>query len=138
SVHVSLAYRCWNSLWSHEENQRRYGSLASPEGVGGNWRIEIGRDDENEAAFDTELARLKGLVDHRCLFTDLEEFRTAPSTLENVTYFLGQNLFGRSDQWAFLTVHENERLACTIGKDLSLTLQLKIQNLTLTLEGSRD
>ena len=139
SVHVSLAYRYWNSRWSHEENRRRYGLLASPEGVGGNWRVEIGRNDDNEAIFGPRLASLKGLVDHRCLFTDLADFEQTPCTLENVTVYLAGRLFASNEQWSFLTVHENDRISCTVRPDRdAVELNIKILNLSLTIRGDRN
>lgn len=134
SVHTSLAFRYWNNLWSHEENRRRYGRMASPEGLGGNWIIEVGGQ-VAEADLRAPLSQIKALLDHRCLFTDIADFRDTPSTLENVTLFLGrQFLVGKFE---FLTVHESDSLACTFrGGDL--TLRMKVLNLTLDIKGSQD
>lgn len=139
SVHVSLAYRCWNNQWSQEENRRRYGLQASAEGLGGNWLIEIGRSDEREDKLEPQLAQLKGLLDHRCLFTHVEEFHSTPSTLENVTVWLGKQLFNGDPGWSYVTIHENDRTACTVQADgRPLQLSLRILNLTMTLQGVPD
>ncbi len=134
SVHASLAYRHWNNLWSHDENLRRYGSMASPEGLGGNWIVELaGR--VAEADLHEPLGRIKSLLDHRCLFTDVAEFRDSPSTLENVTLFLGrQFLVG---DFEFLSVHESDSLSCTLRAGV-LTLRFRLLNLTLDIEGVPD
>lgn len=135
SVYVSLAYRLWNNQWSHERNLNVYGAQASPEGVGGNWRIELTlQSDEN--AFTVPLARLKNILDHRSLFTDLEPFFRQASTLERVT----QHLAGTMEiPWTRLTVHESERLACAVEPG-SREVQLiqRENNLWLTLRGVPD
>jgi len=139
SVHVSLAYRYWNSRWSHAENLRYYGSLASIEGLGGNWRVEVGLRGDDESLLPPQLARLKAMVDHRCLFTDLEAFAERPATLENVAAYLAEQLFSAPGDWSHLTIYESDSCACSVQSHKSgLQMQLKVMNLTLTISGAAD
>lgn len=85
SVHVSLAYRM--------------GGIP----LGGNWRIE-----------GTDLSGVKEMLDHRCLFTDLPEFRDGDSGPWQVARFLG------------MTIHASDAETYT-----PTTRTLKILNLAL-------
>lgn len=130
SVHVSLAYRLWNNQWSHERNLNVYGNQASLEGVGGNWRIELALG--NSEARDS-VEHLKTLLDHRCLFTDVEPFLEAASTLERVTLYLASQIPG---SWQALRVFESERLYCSVkpGSD-EVEITQRENNLWLALRG---
>jgi|GEM_PF-6504759 len=114
SVYVSLAYKP--------------GSLP----VGGNWKIEVGGDVE-EHDLAAPLAEFKALLDHRCLFTDLPEFATRPSTAENVARLLAAKLFARSPRWSFLAIYETEDWVCVARKD-GLEIQQKVLNLNLCVK----
>lgn len=138
SAYVSLAYRHWNNRWSTDENVRRYGALGSAEGLGGNWNIEVGLLGQQEDILQVKLDQLKALLDHRCLFTDLEDFRDGPSTIEKVTSVLGQKLFMEPTPWTHLTIRENDRLACTADRTRGLSLKIRIMNLELSFQGPLD
>ncbi len=134
SVYTSLAARYWNSRWSQNENAKRYGELASSEGVGGNWRIEIGGP-VSESELEAPLKAIKALLDHRCLFVDLPEFADKASTLEAVTQYLGQKFL--DERFRFLTVHETDRLACTVD-GAGMRIEFDVMNLRLTIKGVPD
>lgn len=126
SVYVSAAHRYWNSQWSHEKNVQIYGASASPEGVGSNLRLEF-------SGPESELLRLKQLIDHRCLFTDIPEFADRPSTLEKITEYLA----ARVPAGAGLRVYENDHLSCTC-RGGEITVSLKVMNLTVTVRAPID
>ncbi len=138
SVFVSLAYRFWDEAWPLEKNLQVYGARASREGMGGNWRIEIGvdvGDGDPPPAFQEHLDFLKSKLDHRCLWEDQQEFAERASTPERVCRWLAPILFARTldlGQWAELTVHESERLAFTARVAGPMTADIRINNLTLT------
>lgn len=142
SVYVSVAHRYWNSQWPAEQNQEVYGRDASSEGVGSNLRLTVHASGASELNFDEHLVHLKSLCDHRCFFTDVDEFLNTPSTLERITVHLSQALFPRAlagGQWTGLTVAENERIECKAWPGANdLQLREKHLNLLCTVQGPVD
>lgn len=138
SVYVSLAYRYWISEWSKEKNLQAYGDRASSEGMGGNWRIELGADVPagEQPELESHLTFLKNFLDHRCLWEDAEAFRSEPSTPESVCAFLAPQVFQRPlscGHWASLTIHESDRLSFTsFAGGEEMCADYKVNNLTLT------
>lgn len=137
SVYVSVAYRYWNPSWSEAQNRACYGANASAQGVGGNWRLELSLIPESGEDTDIHqpLEFLKSLVDHRCVWLDLQEFSDKPATLENVSLFLAAKVFElplSHARWQSLTVFEDDHLACTVfhGQE-EVQMSFKQANLTL-------
>lgn len=99
-------------------------------------RLELSAnaDTRDEAALTARLERLKSRLDHQCLFSPGMEFANRPSTLENITEFLAQDL---GSEWKALTVWESEHLGCR-KSDHKLTLIFKQRNLTLELQAVAD
>lgn len=139
SVHVSLAHRYWNGLWSHEQNRRIYGDSASEEGVGSNLRVDIGLLATCREPLTNALTKIKAVTDHRCLFEDVPRFQKVPSTLERITQYLAEHVFAQSledGQWLWLDVHENGGLVCRARPHLqSMELTIKVRNLSLQIKG---
>lgn len=142
SIYVSLAHRYWNPRWSAGRNREVYGRNASPDGVGSNLRLEATLRSQGPSAAAQALQHLKALCDHRCLHTDVDAFRETPSTLENITVFLGAELSKHTpplSAWERLTVYESESLSCTIRPGHSrLLVHERAFNLTLTFEAEID
>ena len=134
SVYVSLAHRYWNFDWDRRQNHEVYGRLASPDGIGANLRLELRGGDEPDLRLGT--ARLKALVDHHALFSDVPEFTRASSTLERITIFLAAR--HGVPAWRTLTVHEDDRLSCVVDRSGRLTLRERIFNFTLEFNGQPD
>jgi hypothetical protein len=140
SIYVSLAYRYWNSAWPKEKNLQAYGARASEEGMGGNWRVELGADVGAGERPDLEphLTFLKSILDHRCLWEDVEAFRSEPSTPEAVCAHLAPLTFQRvlnCGKWSSLTIHESDRLSFTAWADgRAMSAEYKVNNLTLTCQ----
>lgn len=138
SVYVSLAYRYWNSAWPKEKNLQAYGTRASEEGLGGNWRVELAADVAAGATPDLEphLTFLKKFLDHRCLWEDADAFKSEASTPESVCAYLAAQVFQRSvvnARWASLTIHESDRLSFTAwASGDEMNAEYKVNNLTLT------
>lgn len=132
SQYVSVAHRYWDMRLSLEENIRIYGSLASLDGIGSNMRLELSSFNGSEANLEAPIAMAKKLLDHRRLFTEIDEFKTQASTLERVTAFLKRELRDMD----IIRVEESERLACIVQKDSNaFQVEMKVMNLTLTFAG---
>lgn len=148
SIYVSVAYRYWNGQWSREKNLQVYGADASEEGLGGNFRLQATVRTQHvldpgavQAILAAPLARLKGLVDHQCLFQEIPQFRTRPSSLENICEFLAADLFQQplnGADWESLTVWETESLGCQRSVRGEVDLHMKCLNLMLTCRGPVD
>jgi len=136
SVYASVAHRYWRPDWSLAKNREIYGRDASVEGLGANMRIELEADADlcKEPELSARLDQLKSLLDHQCVFLPGSKFEREPSTLENITAYLVENLnFAESS----LSVWESEHLGCR-QEGLLQTLIFKQRNLTLEIEASRD
>lgn len=121
TVYVSVAQRYWNPAWDPGRNREVYGDLASTEGVGANLRVRLLRESATEPDWAPIVARLKAASDHVCFFTDVAEFRSKPSTLENVALHLARE-FGP------LEVYEHDTFGCRVRGD-ELTLLESVYNL---------
>lgn len=141
-TYVSLAHRYWNSLWTPEENRKVYGDWSSIQGVGSNLKLVLavqspGPIPENA---ETALQALKRSADHRCLFTDVADFASRPSTLETITLWLVSQVVQIPLEFlAYLEVHESEKLKCRYRWDTrEVRLTQKVGNLHLTVSGQVD
>ncbi len=145
SVYASLAHRCWNFSWSEARNLAVYGTQASAEGLGANWRIEVSVQSEigDDLNLTPHLNFLKSKVDHSTLWLDLSGFEHKPSTIEAVTVHLANELFSTpiagSLSWKSLTVHESPLFSVTATKGQSeLKITVRQNNLTLICAGELD
>lgn len=148
SAYASVAHRYWREDWSGEKNSAVYGRDASRQGLGSNLRLDLAvateNDDLDDRFLSDALARLKARIDHRCLFLE-GEFGSQPSTLENITSGLAQNLLAEkpaSGRWFALTVWETEHLSCRkilypeYGEQYSgYRMLFKRRNLSLLFKG---
>ncbi len=133
AIYVSLAHRYWASRCSAEENAARYGAQASAQGVGANMRIEVGRLRGNEEDLSRDLGLAKKLLDHRSLFSEIDEFRDRPSSLENIVQFLSTHL----PDVDVLRVEESDKIACSRSKgQADIGFEMQVMNLRLYFKGS--
>ena len=102
-VHVSLAFRSAGIAY------------------GGNWQIEL--------PADAPFAEIKDWLDHRCLYTDLAEFRGQDCPPELV----GQLISSKYPDLAFVTIHASEDYSCTILPQ-KFRQSFRAANLRLELE----
>ena len=145
SAYASVAHRYWRLDWTPEHNRDVYGADASVYGIGNNLRLEpqlLAPPEVDEVLLDRPLLRLKSLMDHRCLFEDVEAFQTLPSTLERITEYLATELFAQPlwvGHWDSMTVWETARLGytCRAGSRMA-QLHFKKRNLILTLAATVD
>jgi hypothetical protein len=144
-VYLSLAHRYWDTRLGNEENQALYGDDASPDGVGGNLRLEAFiRHDQMAPHPDltAHLDAVKRLVDHHSLFDDIVEFRESASTLERMAQYLGGKLFAlplQTGAWSSVVLWEGERLRTEVRPgQASLILGFKVRDLWLEVEGPVD
>lgn len=134
---VSVAHRYWNPALTVAENRGVYGGAASAEGLGSNLQIVLSAPEDRLATLAKEV---KSWLDHRCLFTDDECFRAAPSTLENITAFCARELDRRHPGgWLRLEITEGEGLTCAaVPGAAQLQLTLRALNLHLITRGTPD
>jgi hypothetical protein len=143
SVYASVAHRYWNATWSPEKNREVYAQDASEEGLGSNLQLEarvLAPVTFAEARLNRPLAQLKDVIDHQSLFAAGAAFTDRASTLENITHYLSEALFQQPLEgatWESLTVHESDRLACTVSPE-ACELRVKCANLVLTCRGPLD
>ena len=130
SQYVSVAHRYWNERWSEAENRRHYGRLTSRDGVGSNMLVELGRYNAQPADLDVEAAKVKQLLDHHCLFREVDDFKTSPSSLERICTYL-QSQISALD---LIRVEENSKLACQVDAQ-GMTLEIQVMNLRLYFRG---
>jgi 6-pyruvoyl-tetrahydropterin synthase len=114
ATRVSLAYRYHNPQWDLAQNRTVYGEAHSIDGLGANMTIwlevkgDLQPDSQlliGEHDLRAMLARLKSLLDHRCLFEAEAWFQHRVPTLENIAIFLSEKI---DHPWHSLTVQENE------------------------------
>jgi hypothetical protein len=130
SQYVSVAHRYWDERWSDAENRRHYGRLASRDGLGSNMRIELGKFEAKASELDAAAVQAKQLLDHRCLFTEVAEFKTQSSSLERVCAYLQAQL----PPLDLIRVEENSKVACQLDGQ-GLTLEVQVMNLRLYFHG---
>lgn len=139
SFYVSVAHRYWTPQWSEERNREIYGEFASPEGLGGNFRVKLSAhlNGAEEIDWAPWIRDVKARIDHHCFFTDFALFQAQASTLERIARFLGDSVFSRplaSAAWFSLTVEESDRLGCTVYPQRDeVDLHVKTRNLHVCL-----
>ena len=115
-------HKLWNDTFSSERNFEVFGKCAHPTGHGHNYIVEVTVKTAPDPAdfavgrfqqtIDTELI---DLVDHKNLNADLEAFRQAIPTVENLAAFAWDRLVGKfnSAQLHSITIWESDRTYCT-------------------------
>ncbi len=100
AVHFSASHRYYKPEWSEEENQRRFGPCALPEGHGHNYRCEVTvtAPIDPETGMVVDLAELDRVLEselvarfhHRHINASVEEFGAggAIPTTENLAAFI--------------------------------------------------
>ena len=100
AVHFSASHRYYRPDWSDEENERRFGPCARPEGHGHNYRCEVTvmAPIHSETGMVIDLADLDRVLesqvvsrfDHHNINASVEEFKpgAALPTTENLAAFI--------------------------------------------------
>ena len=101
----SSAHFYWNDAWSLEENARIFGKCANRNGHGHNYTLEVTVAGEVDpiTGFVVDLKRLKDILeqevvsiyDHRHLNLEIEDFKTAIPTTENIAIAIWRRLAGK-------------------------------------------
>ncbi len=101
----SAAHYYWVDSWTEEENVRRFGLCANRNGHGHNYTLEVtvrGEVDP-ETGFVVDLKWLKDVIerevvnvyDHRHLNLEIEDFKHAQPTVENIAIAVWRRLNGK-------------------------------------------
>jgi len=118
----AATHTLWNKDFSREKNSEVFGKCANPTGHGHNYIIEVtikvphGVNNfsicDFEKVVDGELIKI---VDHKNLNLDVDCFKKANPTVENITSFAWNKLVGRFDSVLLhgVTVWENDRTCCS-------------------------
>jgi len=123
----SASHTLWNTKFSDDENFRVFGKCANRCGHGHNYIIEVTvkkaqRDVLNINAGDYEWIvdeAFVSVVDHKNLNEDVEYFKTANPTVENIAEFAFKSLNGKFGQSKLdsVTVWENDRTFCCFREE---------------------
>ncbi|KHN86783.1 Putative 6-pyruvoyl tetrahydrobiopterin synthase [Toxocara canis] len=117
----SASHRLHNRSLSDEENREIFGKCNNANGHGHNYTWEVTLRGHvspvtgmvyNLSDLKEEMAAVLELVDHKNLDLDVEHFKTAVSTTENLTVFLWKELKKRMKDPKLLyrvTVHETSK-----------------------------
>ncbi|AQQ70885.1 6-pyruvoyl tetrahydropterin synthase/QueD family protein [Limihaloglobus sulfuriphilus] len=114
-------HRLWNSSFSDEKNFRIFGKCANPNGHGHNYiaevtaAVECGTEFEFGSFQKVVDENFISILDHKNLNADVEYFRTANPTLENITRFGWKVLKDRivPARLHRIKVWENNRAFCS-------------------------
>lgn len=101
----SASHYYWNDEWSEEENRRVFGKCANRNGHGHNYTLEVtvAGDVDPVTGFVVDLKQLKDVMerevvsvyDHRHLNLEVQEFRNAIPTTENIAVAVWRRLDGK-------------------------------------------
>ena len=101
----SAAHYYWIPAWPEEENYRVFGKCANRNGHGHNYTLEVTVAGEIDpvTGFVVDLKDMKeilerevvGVYDHRHLNLEIEDFRTAIPTTENIAVAVWRRLDGK-------------------------------------------
>jgi 6-pyruvoyltetrahydropterin/6-carboxytetrahydropterin synthase len=114
-------HRLWNSEFSDEKNLRIFGKCANPNGHGHNYIAEVTVAVDSDKGFEFGQfqkiveANFVSRLDHKNLNADVDFFKRANPTLENITKY-GWEMLEKKFKDARLqkiTVWENNRAFCT-------------------------
>lgn len=112
-----------------------YVSLAYRRGqqeLGGNWQIELVSESPITPLREL-LTRVKGWIDHRCLWVDVEEFKHQPSTPEAVALWLKVRL----PEVLEVRVHESKTW-CFVATSSGFCWQAHVNNLWAQADADLD
>jgi 6-pyruvoyltetrahydropterin/6-carboxytetrahydropterin synthase len=115
-------HKLWNDAFSDERNFEVFGKCAHPTGHGHNYVVDVSVSVAVDAA-DFETGRFQqtveteliSLLDHKNLNADLDDFREAIPTVENLATFAWRRLVGKFDPARLhsVTIWESDRTYCT-------------------------
>lgn len=115
-------HKLWNDSFSEQRNFEVFGKCAHPTGHGHNYIVDVTVSMPADAVgFETGRFQLTveteliSLLDHKNLNADLDEFREAIPTVENLAAFAWRRLVGKFDPARLhsVTVWESDRTYCT-------------------------
>lgn len=116
-------HRLWNDRFSEAENFKKFGKCANPAGHGHNYILEVTVQLPDTAEESGWISRYQQVVqehfletvDHKNLNLDVPEFSQMNPTVENLSSFAWDCLFGKFDGAGLkkITVWENDRTCCT-------------------------
>jgi 6-pyruvoyltetrahydropterin/6-carboxytetrahydropterin synthase len=122
----SSSHTLWNTKFSEEQNFETFGKCANKQGHGHNYIIEVTikkqNDDVSAGDFESIVDKnFISVVDHKNLNADVEYFKKANPTVENIAEFAFKNLDGKFEKSKLdsVTVWENDRTFCTYRADYS-------------------
>ncbi|OHB57381.1 MAG: hypothetical protein A2Y12_14665 [Planctomycetes bacterium GWF2_42_9] len=122
----AASHTLWNTKFTDEENFKVFGKCANKCGHGHNYIIEVAiqksTTDKQLFAADYEKIVDKNfisVVDHKNLNADVDYFKKANPTVENIAEFAFQSLDGKfeSAKLDCVTVWENDRTFCSFRRD---------------------
>lgn len=104
AVHFNAAHRLYNPDWTDEKNREVFGPCSNPNYHGHNYELQVSVDGEidEETGYVADMRVVKQIVeervvshlDHKNLNMDLEEFRGANPTSENLVVAIWRLLDG--------------------------------------------
>ena len=118
----AATHKLWNENFTEEQNFEIFGKCANPTSHGHNYIAEVTikmpkdrsgfKIGDYEKIVDTEFIKR---VDHKNLNLDVERFKKANPTVENITTFAWEKLIGKfGDQLLYcVTVWESDRTYCS-------------------------
>ena len=118
----AATHKLWNEDFSEEKNLEVFGKCANPSGHGHNYLIEVvikipnGGDEFHINDFEKIVNKeLIKIVDHKNLNVDVGHFSKANPTVENITSFAWNKLFGKFGNAMLhcITVWENDKTFCS-------------------------
>ncbi|MFC1634611.1 6-pyruvoyl tetrahydropterin synthase family protein [Planctomycetota bacterium] len=118
----AATHKLWNDDFSEERNFEVFGKCANPTGHGHNYVVEVTikmpaggnsfRIGDFERIVDDELI---GLLDHKNLNADLDEFDTTNPTIENISVFAWNRLVGKFGEATLhcVSIWETDKTYCS-------------------------
>lgn len=120
----SSSHTLWNTKFSDDENFRIFGKCANKCGHGHNYIAEIIIKKQNTGFSIGDYEKIVdenfiSVVDHKNLNVDVEYFKKANPTVENIAEFAFKNLKDKfaASELDSVTVWENDRTFCTYRAD---------------------
>ncbi len=118
----AATHKLWNDTFSEEQNFEVFGKCANPTSHGHNYIVEVTikmpagekhfRTGDFERIVDDQLI---GLLDHKNLNADLDEFHKTNPTIENIAVFAWNTLVGKFDEAALhcVSIWETDKTYCS-------------------------
>jgi 6-pyruvoyltetrahydropterin/6-carboxytetrahydropterin synthase len=116
----AATHKLWNDSLSEQENFSLFGKCANPAGHGHNYIVEVTvkaspgelHVADFERVVDEKLIRI---LDHKNLNVDVPHFSKVIPTVENLSVFAWDSLFGRFEKATLhcITIQETEKTFCS-------------------------